>query len=230
MKLSETDIRGIYRKWRYGAGPFRCFFRASNFISLKHYPDFILDEPVSEMADLRSVQDGKDESASAGIADLVKSVLSVVEKYDRTTTLFFIDLPGTESIITAYFLRKILKIKPVPVFGNPLHPFGLIGGKKYISALLGYGKLLDNTEGQGYAFIMDWNRYGDYSDDDYKKFFNNQYELIDEDLPSVEMLKELGYNKVVAVCVNNMKEDCEAYLKYLEEQNFPVERESLRKD
>jgi hypothetical protein len=158
------------------------------------------------------------------------AILRIVGSHDFKETLFIIDLPGIESIKTAFFLHKIKHLQPVLVFGNPLHPNGLVGGNDYISALLGYGGKLEMTKAGGYVFILDSNRYGDYTEEDFRKFFNNQYELIDEDMPPLEMLKNLGYNKIVCISGKRMKEDCEAYLKYLEELSFPVYREILRED
>ena len=208
--LNNHDYFKIYKKWHQGSGPFRCFVRANNFVSLKHYPDFLLKDVSFE----------EDEN--------VKKIYFVFEKYDIDKTIFILDIPGTEAIKYAFFLQNYKNIKPILTFNNPLHQFGLVGGEGYISALLGYGELLQAIKPKGYVFILDQERFDDYSVEELRKAFNNQYELNAENLPPIEMLKALGYDGVVNIYSGEVKEDMQSYLNYLTANNFSVVDEKIR--
>jgi hypothetical protein len=210
-KLSEIDLLGAYRKWNSETGPFKCFFRSTNFVSLKHYPDFEL-QPVP---------------ASGG--ELFGSISQQIVEYDAENTLFFIDIGGSEAIRTAYFIRKERGLSPVLVFNGILHPFGLIGNKDYISNLLGYCQGIESKQSKGYIFFLDNNRYGDYDDNALKQSFNNQYELGEEDLPSSELLKTLGYKRVVYIFEEKEMEDMLCYMEYLEQNEIEIKKESVER-
>jgi len=205
-KLSEIDLFHVYSKWNTGLEAFKCFCRSTNFVSLKHYPDFQLSEVP---------EDG---------GDYFQTISSQLKKYSFEDTLFLLDITGTEAIRTAYFSRKIFSLAPILVFNGVLHPFGLIGDRNYISYLIGYGMQNEEINKKGHLFVLDYNRFGEYSDDELKENFNNQYELGEEDLPSIEMLDLLGYNKVVYIYEHNEKEDLACYLEHLSQSNINVEK------
>ena len=207
--LKDYDVRKIYRRWREGTGPFRCFFRATNFVSLKHYPDF----PVS------GVPVDQD--------PFYHKIDAIVLLCDPKTTLMIMDFPALEGIKTAYLLHKYRRIKTVLTFNSPLHPFGLVGGQDYIGYLLGYGELIEHIEPIGYAFLLDQNRFADYTAEDLHRSFNNQYELTDEDLPNLEMLTHLGFSRILYIYSGKEKEDINEYLKYLGEHEFAVTKQRL---
>jgi hypothetical protein len=204
-KLSEVDLLSSFRKWRRGSGPFRCFFRSTNFVSLRHYPDFTLGViPPGPPASYGAVEE-------------------IISETDGPI-ICVLDLPGAESMRIAAFLQNRRRLKAILTFNSPLHPRGLVGGEEYIGALLGLADSLeyDGEPPRGYVIVLDRDRYGDYGDDDFKRFFNNQYELIDEDLPSVEMLRDLGFPQVLFITSGEVKEDAAAWLGYLSEHGFPV--------
>lgn len=209
QRLRDVDLYSVYQKWRQGSGPFRCFFRATNFVSLKHYTDFPLEEV------------GVDED------EFIPPISKIVGQYDFKKTLFMIELSGIEAIRVAYFLNSEKGIKPVLSFNGLLHPYGLVGDKEYISGLLTFGEKLQKIDARGYAFILDHNRFGEFSDDELRRNFNNQYELSDEDLPPLRMLKDLGFEKLVYIHSKESKEDVENYLVHLQENDFPVIMESI---
>jgi hypothetical protein len=202
--LKEFDLLEIYKKWSEGLGPFRCFLRATNFVSLKHYPDFKLSEV--------ELTEGKN----------FKLLKSIIKEFEIGNTIYLVDIPAYEGIKLGFYIQKLLNIKPILVLNNPLHPYGIVGDKEYISRLIGYGELLEKSEPTGYAFILDNCRYKECSEDELKKYFNNQYELTEDDLPYHYMLEELGFKRVVYVYRENMKEDISYYLEYLKANNIEV--------
>lgn len=210
-RLSDVELYKLYLKWQEGAGAFRCFFRTTNFVSLKHYPDFALEStPLPEQ-----------------IAEAWKPLLDRMDGYDPGETLFLLDLPGEEAVEAAFLLQNSRKLKPVLTFNNILHPYGLNGSRRYISLLVQCGMRLEKTEPQGYAFFLDQFRFGDYDEADLRKSFNNQYELTEEDLPSREMLAALGYRNIVYFCKGSEKEDIAGYLEYLADGGFSISKEEL---
>ncbi|MHC9541228.1 MAG: hypothetical protein AB9903_17125 [Vulcanimicrobiota bacterium] len=209
LRLQEIDLKKNYSTWREGSGPFRCFFRSTNFVSLKHYPDFTLNEPSEE----------KD--------SLWRNVEEYICNFSADNSIFMLDIPGTDALRCAYLAQKEKAVKAILTFSNPLHEHGLIGGQDYISALLGYGEMLSCKEAAGYLFVLDSNRFGDYDDAELRRRFNNQYELNDEDLPFPEMMRDLGYERIVCIFSGIMKEDVKCYLSSLENERFTVIRKEL---
>ncbi|GLC29294.1 hypothetical protein [Clostridium omnivorum] len=207
--LKEVDLLKIYNKWADGLGPFRCFLRATNFVSLKHYPDFQLND--IELTE----------------GDSFEILEDIIDKYDIKTTLYFIDIPAVKGIKLGLYIQKLLNIKPILIFNNPLHPYGIVGDKDYISRLIGYGELLEKIEPSGFAFILDNYRYKECSDDELKCYFNNQYELTEDDLPYHYMLEELGFKRVVYIYKDEVKEDIAYYLDYLKHNSIEVEYKGI---
>ncbi|MGE5474552.1 MAG: hypothetical protein ACM3UU_10060 [Ignavibacteriales bacterium] len=204
-RLKDIDLYNVYCKWRQGAGPFECFFRAANFTSLKYFDDFNLSQ----------ISLAKDKAFN--------EIEKAIKLHDTKKTLFMAEMNDVEGIKAAFILQNDYKLKPILTFNNPLHPFGLIGGTEYISSLLSLGEGLNPINPKGFVFILNQNRFGDYSDEDLKKFFNNQYELSDEDLPPYEMLCQFGFEKLVFMYKQEpIKEDTAGYIQYLKEKNFVV--------
>ncbi len=203
--LHEIDLYKAYTNWNKNSGSFRYFFRSTNFVSLKHYTDFELTETTNEV-----------ENPLTGLLDCI-------EGCDKKSMLFVLDLPDAEAVEGAYLLYKQRAIQPILTFNGILHPNGLIGTKEYISTLLNYADSFEDYSPEGYCFILDSNRYGDYSPEQLRHNFNNQYEIGEEDLPPVEMLKELGFSSLIYIYKTEIKEDVAYYLKYLKENGFAVD-------
>jgi len=49
--LSQIDLFDVYSKWNIGLEAFKCFCRSTNFVSLKHYPDFQLSKVPEDGGD-----------------------------------------------------------------------------------------------------------------------------------------------------------------------------------
>lgn len=47
---------------------------------------------------------------------------------------------------------------------------------------------------------------------------NNQYAVADDDLPSADILKRLGYNRIVVFTKDNVKEDLMNYIDYFKNE------------
>jgi hypothetical protein len=208
--LRDIDPYQIYKKWHSGAGHFSCFSRTVNFVSMKHYPDFELSEVRPEPDERYSIAE------------------RIIDSHGGKK-IILIDLPAIESMRISCLLNNTRRANPVITFNSPLHEFGFIGGRDYISALTGYGDHLLTMEGAGpgsCCFVLDWNRFGDYSEEELKKYFNNQYELTEEDLPPVDMLRHLGYD-VLIYLHSGPREDAERYINYLTDQGFHVISEAI---
>lgn len=209
INLSAYDLKKAYRKWHEAAGIFRCFVRASNFVSLKHYSDFALEQSSGENA------------------GFVRKVSDAVSKYHTEDTIVFIELPDVVAIEAAIESYKRNNIAPIITFNGLLHPEGIVGSKAYISSLLKSSEELNGAQTQGYAFILDSNRFGDFGSEVLRRQFNNQYELSEEDLPSWEALTDLGYKNVLHLGTGDMKEDMEAYFEYLKENGAQIRKVSM---
>lgn len=210
-RLKDIDLYSAYDKWRKNTGPFCCYVRAANFVSLKHYTDFELEAVEAE----------------GDLVALYPRLQKIIEGHERRHTLFFMDLPGEMLIRAAYSLTEAYRLKPVITFNSPLHPNGLIGGAGYISALLDCGEAFSDFRPEGYVFLLDNSRYGEYTEEQLRSFFNNQYEITDEDVPPLQMLRDLGYRSLVYIYNGAEKEDIAEYLDYLEQEGFSVIRESV---
>lgn len=204
-RLAEIDLMDLYSRWLEGAGPFACFVRKTNFVSLKHYEDFVL-QPVT----IRKSHWFKQHQLQL--------------QQSATGQLLLFDIPAVDGMRLACLMQNYLSIKPILTFVSPLHSHGLVGGKSYVNALVGYGLLLKPMEPRSYAFIMDSQRYrSSVNPQVLRRRFNNQYELTAEDLPNAEMLQALGYKQVSLFRQGETKEDSSAYLEYLRDNRIAVE-------
>jgi len=197
--LKDLELYPIYLKWREGTNAFECFLKSTVFVSLKNYPNFALEErPISEEENI-----------------VYNKVKAIISSQDVSNTLFLLDVPGSLSVLLGYLLQNNLNIKPILTLNHLFHPYGLIGSEKLISNLLIYGNKLNRINPKGYIFLLDSGRYLLESDGTEENFFNNQYETTEEDMPSIELLRELSYSKAVYIYFNEIKEDINCYLDYL---------------
>ncbi|MDP4089867.1 MAG: hypothetical protein Q8930_11430 [Bacillota bacterium] len=213
MNLRDIDAVELYHSWLYNTGCFECFVRTGPFTSLKHYRDFELTEPCT------------------GITDSVKEdVLEIVKRYDLKSTLFVLDMPDSVCLTAGAFLNNEACIKPILVLNFLLHDFGLVGSRDFVNALVGCGLALKKAAPEGYAIILDYNRFLDFTPEELLKGFNNQYEITDEDVPDVPMLKVLGYETLVYISMGEVKEDMKYYLEYLEQESIGVAKFNIKRD
>jgi hypothetical protein len=195
--LKEINPISVYHSWLENCNFFECFLRTGTFATLKHYHDF-------EIAQCDEKPD-----------DIFSKISAAIKSFDLANTLIILDLPGEISILQGFNLNNINRIKPVPVFNFLLHDFGLVGPERFVNNLVYCGLNLHTINPEGYVLLLDYNRYGNYGEEELKKGFNNQYELFDENLPTIEFLIELGFNKILYISQEKIKEDISNYFQYL---------------
>lgn len=208
--LEQIDLPDLYARWLQGADYFACFVRKTNFVSLKHYRDFVL-RPVT-------LQPSR----------LYKYLLPHLKQLD-SDHLILLDIPAVEGMRLGFLLQNRLRLKPILTYVSPLHAHGLVGGDRYVNALIGYGHLLKPVVPQGFVFILDSQRYkSTVSQRLLRLKFNNQYELSADDLPSLEMLRALEYKRVTLYRWGETKDDVAAYLHYLQKNGISVEQYEIK--
>jgi len=204
--LKDFELYPIYLKWRESTNAFECFLKSTAFVSLKNYPNFTLEElSISEEENI-----------------VYNKVKAIIASQNTSNTLFLLDVPGHLSVLLGYLLQNNLNIKPVLTLNHLFHPYGLVGSEKLISNLLVYGNKLTSINPEGYIFILDSGRYLLQSDGTEENFFNNQYETTEEDMPSIDLLKELSYSKAVYIYIDEIKEDINCYLDYLDHFDIKI--------
>ncbi|KZL89634.1 hypothetical protein [Clostridium magnum] len=204
--LKDLELYPVYLKWREGTNAFECFLKSTTFVSLKNYPNFPLEEfSISEEENM-----------------IYNKVKTIIDEQYTSNTLFLLDVPGYLSVLLGYLLQNDLSIKPILTLNQLFHPYGLIGSKKLISNLLLCGNKLNSINPKGYIFILDSERYLFQSDGTEENFFNNQYETTEEDMPSAELLKDLCYSKAVYIYLDEIKEDINCYLDYLDHFDIKI--------
>jgi hypothetical protein len=208
LRLKDISPVSVYHCWLKNCDCFECFLRATPFASLKHYHDF-------EIKELDKNRDKKQE-------DIYAKIITAIKAFDLGNTLLILDLPGEVSIMQGFNLNNLNYIKPVPVFNFLLHDYGLVGNESFVNKLVECGLKLQDIKTKGYVFLLDYDRYGDFTEEEYKKGFNNQYELFDENLPSTEFLIELGLNKIVYIAKEQVKEDINQYFEYIKSEGIEV--------
>lgn len=195
MNLKEADLRKIYRAWKKGLGPYRCFFRSSPFVSLQTYDDF-------EIINCNDEADGK----------ILSSILN-----ENVKEYFVIaDFKFDEILDIALKLNNENHIKPILNINLLFHPFGIVGTKNNISRLVSYADKINDINTDKYIMLLPYDRYDEEIDVSkvYDKL-NNQYAVGFDDLPTVEFLKALGYKGVTILTKDKVKEDLMEYINYI---------------
>lgn len=195
MNLKDCDLKFLYRKYKENLGPFECFMRSGPFVSLQTYDNFHINTDINE--------------------DLYKkheSIISNILNTDLNSTFLILDIPLELGLEIGYVLNNRFNVKPILNLNFLFHPYGLVGSKASIEALVKYGLTLDSISPKSYVLLLDYNRYDDFPKSLYKIKLNNQYELTFDDLPYTSTLKELNYSKVAIFTKNKIKEDISYYL------------------
>ncbi len=198
MNLKEVNLREIYKKWKNDLGEFRCFFRSTSFVSLQTYENFILD-------------DYKNESKK-------EIITKIINEYNDKDFII-VDLPLDEILDLSLELNNNYFIKPILNINLLFHPFGIVGSRKNISKLVNTGIKLSEVKSKKYIMLIPYDRYNEELD--VKKIYdklNNQYAVADDDLPSADILKRLGYNRIVVFTKDNVKEDLMNYIDYFKNE------------
>jgi hypothetical protein len=199
MNLQEIDLRNIYGIWKSNLGPFRAFFRSTPFVSLQTYDDFTLEEEY--------------------IIEYAQKNLEIIMEKFQDDKFVIVDLPLKEIINLSLVLNNEYDIKPILNINLLFHPFGIIGAKDNINKLINNGLKLKEINTNKFIMLIPYDRYNEeVSSEDLKDMLNNQYGIGEDDLPYANMLKELGYNKVVIITKDNIKEDLNDYVNYISKE------------
>lgn len=196
MKLSDIDLIGVYRKWKNGLDPFQGYFRSTPFVSLQTYDDF----EISNENNIKYDQE----------------VLSKIVEVSSEENFIIVDLPFKEVLNLALILNNEYIIKPILNINLLFHPFGIVGNKDNISALILNGLNLNNIDSRKFVMLIPYERYDDtLVAKDIKDNLNNQYGIGEDDLPNVQLLKTLGYNKITVFTEDIIKEDLNMYINFI---------------
>lgn len=196
MKLQEVDLRNIYRIWKSNLGPFRGFFRSTPFVSLQTYDDFKLEKE--------------------NIVEYNPQALNIIIEKFQEDIFLIVDLPLNEIINLSLVLNNEYSIKPILNVNLLFHPFGVVGTKDNINKLINNGLKLKEVNTNKFIMMIPYDRYDEKTDaEELKNKLNNQYEIGEDDLPYVNMLKELGYDKVIIITKEDIKEDLSDYVNFI---------------
>jgi len=193
MELQDVDLRKLYRAWKSELGPFQGFFRSTPFVSLQTYDNFMLE--------------------AESINELRQDVVDKIRKSLDENNFTIVDLPLNEILDTALVLNNKYNIKPILNINLLFHPFGIVGDRAGISRLINNGLKLNKLYSNKFVMLIPSNRYD--SDLELKYLnnkLNNQYGVGEDDLPYVDMLKELKYNGIVILTRGELKEDLRDYI------------------
>lgn len=229
MLKSQVDLYEVYEKWTNGLEKYKCYFKATPLASLKQCEDFEIKEAeFSNEAKLlyeefQRHSGVKDNKTGENKADTyTEADVSIGNK----NMLYIFDMPAIDGIDLAVILNNKLKIKPILVFNHICHDFGIVGSREFINKLISSSSKLQATNGTSFAFMLDYDRYKT-EEFNRRDYFNNQYELTEEDLPPLEILKELSIDSFTVFLKGTMKEDLKDYLLYLEKGNIDINIHNL---
>lgn len=196
MNLQEMDLRNVYRRWKSDLGPFEGFFRSTPFVSLQTYDDFTVETENINEYDIK--------------------VLDIIIKNSDENNFIIIDLPLNEILNLALVLNNEYSIKPILNVNLLFHPFGIIGNKDNINKLINNGLELRKINSKKFVMLIPYDRYNDeLLTSDLNDKLNNQYGIGEDDIPSVNVLKELEYSKVIILTKDNIKEDLNDYVNFI---------------
>lgn len=196
MNLQEIDLRNIYRIWKSNLGPFQGFFRSTPFVSLQTYDDFELEEENKIKHD--------------------QEVIDVIMENFNESKFLIVDLPLKDILNLALTLNNEYSIKPILNINLLFHPFGIVGSKDNINKLINNGLKLKKIITDTFIMMIPYDRYNEEAfTDDISNKLNNQYGIGEDDLPYVNMLDELGYKQVVILTKENIKEDLNDYVNFI---------------
>ena len=196
MNLQEIDLRNVYRLWKLDLGPFEGFFRRTPFVSLQTYDDFTIE--------------------TENINEYDTKILDIIIENSDENNFLIIDLPLNEILNLALILNNEYFIKPILNVNLLFHPFGIIGNKDNINKLINNGLELRKINSKKFVMLIPYDRYNDeLLTSDLNDKLNNQYGIGEDDIPSVNVLKELEYSKVIILTKDNIKEDLNDYVNFI---------------
>jgi hypothetical protein len=188
------------RAWRHGCGPLEPWFRATPFAAAHHYRDRALPIP-----------------RAAGVPVAAARLVATLPAPARRT-LWIFDLPGPLGLWVSYALRRRWGLSPALAWNGWYDPHGVLDGREEIPLLCALARRLPRSSGRGGgAILFDSQRQrpippGPSSP---ARFLDNRYVLNEEDAPSIEQLRAMAIERVLAWSWGEEAEDLSAYLDYL---------------
>ncbi len=188
------------RAWRSGVGALEPWFRATPFAAAHHYRGRRL-RPLSRTRPPASVE------------RLLRSLPSPSRQ-----TIWIFDLPGPQALWLAYGLRKRLGLASALAWNGWYDPHGALDGREELPLLLTLARRLACVPaGRGACLLFDSTRHAEKREGT----LDNRYALGEEDVPSLEHLREMGVRRIRAWVWQRPGDDLSAYLAYLR-QRLPV--------
>lgn len=202
MRLSNVDWYELYKKWTINSGVFEYLFKSSPFVTGKYIEDYELNL-----------------SKAYNINPEFKEVLKENIKEDG---IIITDVDYALGINTAIVLNNEFQVSPILSYNFLFHPYGVVGDKGFIEALIGAANIIKQISPITHAFILDKNRYINDLNINNPMIFNNQYEITEEEMPDIDMLRRLNIKTLSFFYDKNIKEDIQCYLDHLKINNFTV--------
>ncbi|ERI91800.1 hypothetical protein HMPREF1982_02843 [Clostridiales bacterium oral taxon 876 str. F0540] len=202
MKLSNLDWYLVYKKWTANSGAFEYLLKSSPFVTAKYMQDFELNL-------------NKD-------FQVKHKFKKVLEENIEENRILIADVDSILGINTAVVLNNEFKVCPILSYNFLFHPYGIVGDSKLIEALAAAADVIEPIKPQSWVFILDKNRYINDMNINNPMVFNNQYEITEEEMPDIDMLRKLNKRSVCFLYDTDIKEDIKCYLDYLKENDFNV--------
>ena len=142
---------------------------------------------------------------------------------DLKNTFLISDLEAEENLEISIMLNNNLNIKPILSFNHIAHDYGLVGNSVIHNKIINYPfKFRNIEEVKSYCFILDNGRYRE--NDEYLNplVFNNQYEITEEELPHIEVLKMGNIGNLIFIYRDKIKDDIQKYLDYLKDEKINI--------
>ena len=188
------------RAWRSGVGALEPWFRATPFASAHHYRGRGLRAPSRTRA-------------PASVERLLRSLPSPSRQ-----TIWIFDLPGPLALWLAYGLRKRHSLAAALAWNGWYDPRGALDGREELPLLLTLARRLARLPAErGACLLFDSARHAEQREGT----LDNRYALGEEDVPSLEHLREMGVRRIRAWVWQRPGDDLSAYLTYLRQQ-LPV--------
>lgn len=209
-KQYKPNMYEVYNNFRRGLNKFKWQLISTPFASSMTLIDRI------------SFSDKKLDFKSIDIGDFFDEKVVNLFKSQLESELLILDLNESIGIDLAVYLNLNYKIKIIPVFAHIFHENARVGTIELLQKLIETSKIIDNDLNiEKYCLLLDYDRY---NDEEYnrKKYFNNQYRLTEEELPSCEELNAYGVDKVSIISKSSLKEDIKEYIAYISDNGVQV--------
>ncbi|MDF2504336.1 hypothetical protein [Clostridium sp.] len=176
----------LYKEFYVNAGIMSCFVKSLIFVSVVNMSNLSINENV-------------------------QIDISKIKSFENEDDLIILDIPANVGLEYAYKYKD--KYTIIPDFNMVCHDFGIVKSNSILRNLTLFSDI-DLKNNDKYMIILDSNRYKDIEIDNINEY-NNQYEITEEDLPELEMIKLLKLNNISYIYDKKIKEDIGEYLNYL---------------